>query len=191
MGVVLVIGLGVFGRKPLIVNGDLNQNFEGWQTNAGLGIFYDHTPRNVRYFYDLIRSGKILHTSDLWNDHFAALGAGNVPGCVLSQDIALNGRGGIYELSFVYAATGDNGRVAVLDVSVTGAAGAVLASDSFTNTTPVQTWYVPRNRQAVEKMVFTVPPGTVSAKLTFADQSPDSGIAVDPLIKNVRLKRLK
>jgi hypothetical protein len=39
--------------------------------------------------------------------------------------------------------------------------------------------------------VFGVPAGTRSVKLSFADQSPNRGIAIHPLINQVTLKKMQ
>ncbi len=165
-------------------------NFEGWETNAGLGIFHDPAPRDWRHYWKLVRTGGILHLADLHNDHFAALGAGNTVGSVLSQTVALNGKSGRYGLSFLFAATGDAGTVAVIETSVMDTNGTFLLHEMLTNSQPVKTYYVPRKQERMVKFAFDVPTGTGFVKLSFADKSPNRGIAVDPLIKNVTLKKL-
>ena len=64
----------------------------------------------------------------------------------------------------------------------------VLAFKTLTNLQPVKTYFVPLNQQRVEKLTFDVPAGTTSVKLSFADKSPNDGIAVDPLIKKCQLE---
>ena len=174
--------------KPLIKNGALSVNFDGWETNAGTSIFRDPSPRNLHYYYIAVRTGGIFHLGD---DRFAAIGAGNTPGSVLAQTVALDGKGGRYELSFLFGATGDRGLTALLDVNVTDNQGRVLAMKTLTNSQPAKTYYVPRDQQRLEKLDFEVPAGMASIKVSFADKSPNGGVAVDPLIKNVSLKKMK
>lgn len=196
----LIIGiviLGVFGGweilnpKPLIKNGAFKDKLDGWESNVGVSIFRDPGPRDWRYYYTMAKKVGILHWSDVFNDRFAAIGAGNTVGSVLSQNVVLHGKGGRYELSFLFAATGDAGLTALLETSVVDDHGRVLASKTLTNLQPVKTYYVPLNQQRVEKLAFDVPVGTASVRLSFADKSPNGGIAVDPLIKNVSLKKMK
>ncbi len=185
----LLGGWAVFKPKPLLKNGALSRNFDGWEANEGVSIFRDPTPKNWRYYWTLVRTGGIFHLADLSNDHFTALGAGNVTGSALSQNVALDGKGGRYELSFLFAATGDAGTTAVVETSVLGTDGSVLLREMLTNTQPVKTYYVPRKQERMVRFSFDVPAGTRSVKLSFADKSPNNGIAVDPLIKNVVLKK--
>jgi hypothetical protein len=196
----LIIGIVILGEfggwiilnpNPLIKNGAFKAKLEGWECNLGVSIFRDPGPREWRYYYAMVQKVGVLHLSDVFNDRFAAIGAGNTAGSVLSQDVDLNGSGGRYELSFLFAATGDAGLTALLETSVVDAHGRVLALKTITNLQPVKTYFVPLNQQRVEKLTFDVPAGTTSVKLSFADKSPNGGIAVDPLIKNVSLKKLK
>jgi len=184
-------GWEIFKPKPLVKNGTFDQKLEGWESNVGASIFRDPGARGWHDYYTLARTVGILHLSDIFNDRFAAIGAGDTTGSVLSQNVALDGKGGRYELSFLFAATGDSGRTAVLETSVAETNGRVLALKTLTNLQPVKTYFVPLSQERVEKLDFEVPVGITSVKLSFADKSPNGGIAVDPLIKNVRLKKLR
>ena len=198
--ILLLVGiaiLAVFGgyeilkSKPLLKNGALSKNFDGWESTAGIAIFRDPTPRNWQYYWMLVRTGGIFHLGDIRNDRFAAIGAGNARDSVLWQNVALDGRGGRYELSFLFAATGDAGTTALLQTSVTDTNGRVLLGEMLTNTQPVKNYYVPRKQERLVRFSFDVPAGTASVKLSFADQSPNGGVAVDPLIKNVSLRKVR
>jgi hypothetical protein len=176
--------------KPLLKNGALTQNFDGWETNAGISIFQDPVPHDWRFYWQVVKTGGVFRLRDINNDHFTALGAGDTVSSVLSQTVPLDGRGGRYELSLAFAATGNAGTTAVLQTSLTDAQGRVLAAKTLTNTQPVKTYYVPRSQERMEHLAFDIPAGTTWLKLSFADQSLNRGIAIDPLIKNVRLEKL-
>ena len=88
----------------------LKDKLDGWESNVMPSIF--SRPRSAG-LAGLLRDGEKVGDSSFGATFStivsAAIGAGNTVSSVLSQNVALNGRGGRWrELSFLFAATGDS-----------------------------------------------------------------------------------
>ncbi|MGZ4971377.1 MAG: RNA polymerase sigma factor [Limisphaerales bacterium] len=174
-----VAGAGIYGAGQLLTprsalkNGDFQDGLKGWIADTNkIGLLMN--PNGKKHA----------------GDGYAMIGAGDTQEAVLAQKIRLDGKGGNYRLTFDFGLTGYPQMVGVLDVSVLNTGGDILASTVVSNTHPVRTYYIPPEAVNHERLDFKVPAGLSSVKISFADKTADNGIAIDPGIKNVRLKKL-
>jgi hypothetical protein len=112
----------------------------------------------------------------------AEIGAGNAGGSILSQTFPVVG-GKSYALSFDWLAHGDFGRTGIMRVELNLPSGGTLVSQTFTNAARNT---LPQPYQS-KSIPFTVPQGVTSLTLIFVDLSPLNGVAVDPIVDNVKV----
>lgn len=146
-----------------LVNGSFEEGLTGWTRN--------NTASDI--------SPWVVPGSDGTN--CLEIGGGNVPGSIVSQTFSV-AAGARYMLAFDILALGDPGRTGIVRVELDSAVG-MLATQWFTNAARNT---LPYTFQA-KSVPFTVPAGVTSVTLRFVDMSPSSGIAVDPIIDNVRV----
>ncbi|MDB6024293.1 MAG: hypothetical protein JWM68_516 [Verrucomicrobiales bacterium] len=190
--IALILGVSSYDNN-LVSNGYFEKGLANWNP-VSTSLLIDpksSTSGLLPYHWNLIRTrGLRGWFESTHNNNFAMIGAGNKTGGLISQKIPLHGKGGRYQLSFDFAATGDSGRIGALEVSVVDANGQSLLSKNLTNSTPVQTWYVPDKLIFLQKFEFETPPEISEVTLSFLDHSPGGGIAIDTMVKAVRLKRM-
>lgn len=148
----------------IIQNGSFEQGLEGWTASEGISV--DSQP-------DLPAQDGM---------YCATLGGGDISGASLSQPFSVQG-GSHYVVSFDLAINGDVGRTGVLKVEIsTPEAGTIAAttySGAATNEGP--------HSFARKSLAFQVPATSSSATLTFRDESPEGGVAVDPWVARVEV----
>lgn len=145
-----------------LINGSFEMGFTGWALNNGGTILSPYA-----------------QASDGTN--CAELGANNISGSTLSQSVPVT-EGLPYALLFDNATLGDPNRTGILRVEIDSSAG-ILAAGSYTNSAQNTSPYLYQTKS----VLFTAPFGVTNVTLRFLDMSPFNGIAVDPIIDNVRL----
>jgi hypothetical protein len=113
--------------------------------------------------------------------NYVSLGIHDVSGAVLEQAFPIVG-GYDYTLEFDHMAIGDPGRTGIVRVEVDSPMG-ILATQTYTNAARNTPPY-PYQSKAIP---FSVPAGVTSATVRFTDLSPSAGVAVDPVLDNVRI----
>ncbi|MEO5804574.1 MAG: Ig-like domain-containing protein [Verrucomicrobiota bacterium] len=146
-------------------NGGFESGLAGWTFNSGVANF--PAPSNPA----------------LNGTNSAQLGINNISGSILSQAFPAIG-GSSYVMSFDMGALGDPGRIGIVRVELTSESG-LLAAQNFTNNAV----NVPPIIYQTRSVAFTAPVTCPNVRLAFIDLSPSGGVAVDPLLDNVRFVR--
>jgi hypothetical protein len=149
-----------------LVNGSFESGLSGWTFNSGVVISpFVPSPFPASHGTNAVE-----------------LGINNIVGSVLSQTSSVTA-GSAQTLTFDILAMGDPGRTGVVRVELNFLPTGGSISQSFTNAAK-NTLPLPFQNKSIP---FTVPTSATNMVLRFVDLSFNNGIAVDPIIDNVRI----
>jgi hypothetical protein len=127
--------------------------------------------------------GMAVNTRASEGTNSVGVGGGNATGSVLSQTFSVT-PGTTYLVKFDLGTTGNIGLQSVTRVTVVSGTN-ILASQTFTD--EAQGGGMELNYQ-MQSLLFTVPEDVTAVTLSFADITPNGGVAVDAIIDNVRIE---
>ena len=160
--ILFIAAIALFPRVAAadLVNGSFEMGLTGWTANMV----------SVNTSYPASDGTNVAH---LGNQHLS--------GSTLSQTFGV-APGSTNLLTFDIAAGGDPGRIGIIRVRVFSPDTDVV-SQMFTNNAR-NTLPFPFDSKSI---IFSPPPGISNLTLIFEDFSPNNGVAVDPVLDNVRI----
>ena len=166
----LVLASGPLSAQ--IVNGSFESGAAGWTFTGGLSIL----------------GPAAFPATGTDGSSVASLGGADIPNSTLAQVFPVM-PGSDYVLSLATAAGGDGfpGRTSIVRVDLLDAGTVVLASHSITNVSFGA--IVGSNGFTRHTMWFRTPATASVVTLRITDTSPGGGVAVDPMIDDVRVYR--